>query len=117
MKNKSESIKNEPEVPKSKTTPATDFDIAPEKKEEISAKSGNSATGIRNFDLGKDIFPVERVLPKKAPKNTTITVAKKTTLTEYKDRKILGKNITGVRKTSNKRQYSKIFPKSNLECI
>lgn len=117
MKNRSESIKSEPEVPKSKTTPATDFDIAPEKKEDIRAKSGNRATGIRNFDLGKDIFPVERVFPKNAPRNTTIIVAKKATLTEYKDKKKLGINIRGVKKTNNKRQYSKIFPKSNFECI
>jgi hypothetical protein len=110
-------MKREPDVPSSKTCPATDFITSPEKKEETRAITGKRAIGIKNFDFGICIMPLERVEAKNMAINNTMTVTKKANFEEYKETMALGKNIIGVRNIRAKRQYSKTLLKLNPEPV
>jgi len=52
MKSKTDKTDNEPDVPSSKISPATDLITSPEKKEDTKAMTGKITIGIKNFDFG-----------------------------------------------------------------
>ena len=82
IKSKMDIINKDPDVPNSNTCPATELITFPEKNEETNAITGKRAIGIKNFDFGIWIIPLERVKARNTAKNMTITVTKKASFEE-----------------------------------
>ena len=100
------SIMIEPEVPRSKTEPAKEELIEPEKTDESNATKAKTPIGIRYLALGNSIMPVESTDDKKMAKIATKPVAKKVILATYKPTPLTGTKKIGNRKT----KIDKIVP-------
>ncbi len=100
------SIMIEPEVPRSKTEPAKEELIEPEKTDESNAIKAKAPIGIKYLTLGNSIVPVESTDDKKMAKIATKPVAKSVILATYKPTPLTGTKKTGNRKTKT----DKIIP-------